>query len=118
MTLDAARGTAVRAEEYAERRLLRRGRPGANLFAETLLRLDVATGTRQWHFQAVHHGLWDYDFPAPPNLVTIQVEGPSLDVVAQVSKQGFMYVFDRVTGQPVWPIEERPVNTMTDVPGG
>ena len=92
-------------------------RPGANLFAETLLCLDAATGTRKWHFQAVHHGLWDYDFPAAPNLVTITVDGRRIDAVAQVSKQGFTYVFDRVTGQPVWPIEERPVDTTTDVPG-
>ena len=92
-------------------------RPGANLFAETLLCLDAMTGTRKWHFQAVHHGLWDYDFPAAPNLVTINVDGRRIDAVAQVSKQGFTYVFDRVTGQPVWPIEERPVDTTTDVPG-
>jgi len=92
-------------------------RPGANLFAETLLCLDAATGKRKWHFQAVHHGLWDYDFPAAPNLVTIAVDGRRIDAVAQVSKQGFTYVFDRVTGQPVWPIEERPVDTTTDVPG-
>ena len=92
-------------------------RPGANLFAETLVSLDAATGKRKWHFQAVHHGLWDYDFPAAPNLVTIAVDGRQIDAVAQVSKQGFTYVFDRVTGQPVWPIEERPVDTTTDVPG-
>ena len=92
-------------------------RPGANLFAETLLCLDAATGNRKWHFQAVHHGLWDYDFPAAPNLVTIRVGGRRIDAVAQVSKQGFTYVFDRLTGRPVWPIEERPVDTSTDVPG-
>ena len=65
----------------------------------------------------MHHGLWDYDFPAPPNLVTITVDGRRIDAVAQVSKQGFTYVFDRVTGEPVWPIDERPVDTTTDVPG-
>ena len=117
MTLDAARGllyvpTSTPSGDYYGGR-----RPGANLFAETLLCLDAATGTRRWHFQAVHHGLWDYDFPAPPNLATIEVDGRRLDAVAQVSKQGFTYVFDRVTGQPVWPIEERPVDTTTDVPG-
>src|SRR5205814_9927040 len=79
--------------------------------------LDAATRKRKWHSQAVHHGLWDYDFPAPPNLVTISVDGRKIDAVAQVSKQGFTYVFDRVTGRPVWPIEERPVDTTTDVPG-
>ena len=65
----------------------------------------------------MHHGLWDYDFTSPPNLVTITVDGKRIDAVAEVSKQGFTYVFDRVTGQPVWPIEERPVDTTTDVPG-
>ena len=92
-------------------------RLGANLFAESIVCLDARTGERQWHFQAVHHGLWDYDFTAPPNLVTIDVDGRTVDAVAEVSKQGFVYVFDRVTGEPVWPIEERPVDTTTDVPG-
>ena len=92
-------------------------RLGANLFAETLICLNARTGERQWHFQAVHHGLWDYDFTSPPNLVTITVDGQTIDAVAEVSKQGFTYVFDRVTGEPVWPIEERPVDTETDVPG-
>ena len=92
-------------------------RPGANLFADSLVCLDARTGERQWHFQAVHHGVWDYDFSAPPNLVTITVDGREIDAVAEVSKQGFTYVFDRITGEPVWPIEERPVDTDTDVPG-
>jgi quinoprotein glucose dehydrogenase len=91
-------------------------RLGANLFAESLLCLDARTGERQWHFQGVHHGLWDYDFTSPPNLVTITVDGRTIDAVAEVSKQGFTYVFDRVTGEPVWPIEERPVPAST-VPG-
>ena len=65
----------------------------------------------------MHHGVWDYDFNAAPNLVTINVDGREIDAVAEVSKQGFTYVFDRVTGEPVWPIEERPVDTDTDVPG-
>ena len=92
-------------------------RVGANLFAESLLALDARTGERQWHFQAVHHGIWDYDLTSPPNLVTINVDGREIEAVAEVSKQGFTYVFDRVTGEPVWPIEERPVDTDTDVPG-
>ena len=79
--------------------------------------LDARTGERQWHFQAVHHGVWDYDFNSAPNLVTITVDGREIDAVAEVSKQGFTYVFDRVTGEPVWPLEERPVDTVTDVPG-
>ncbi len=84
-------------------------RHGDNLFSECLVCLDVETGERVWHFQAVHHGIWDYDFPCAPNLVDINVNGKLIKAVAQVSKQGFTYVFDRVTGEPVWPIEERPV---------
>jgi quinoprotein glucose dehydrogenase len=91
-------------------------RPGNNLFGESLVCLDATTGKRVWHFQAVHHGLWDYDFPAAPNLVEITVNGRRIKAVAQVSKQGFVYVFDRVTGEPVWPIEERPV-PASNVPG-
>ena len=92
-------------------------RVGANLFAESLLALDARTGERQWHFQAIHHGVWDYDLTSPPNLVTINVDGRQIEAVAEVSKQGFTYVFDRATGEPVWPIEERPVDTDSDVPG-
>jgi quinoprotein glucose dehydrogenase len=91
-------------------------RPGDNLFAESLLCLDVETGRRIWHFQTVHHGLWDYDNPAAPNLLDITVAGRRIKAVAQVTKQGFVYTFDRVTGQPVWPIVERPV-PPSDVPG-
>ena len=92
-------------------------RVGANLFAESLVCLDARTGDRRWHFQAVHHGVWDYDLAAAPNLVTITLDERRIDAVAQVSKHGFTYVFDRVTGEPVWPIEERSVDTKTDVPG-
>jgi len=91
-------------------------RLGNNLFAESLVCLDATSGKRVWHFQAVHHGLWDYDFPAAPTLGTITVDGRRIDAVMQISKQGFVYVFDRRTGQPVWPIEERPV-PQTTVPG-
>jgi quinoprotein glucose dehydrogenase len=84
-------------------------RPGNNLFAESLVCLDATTGRRVWHFQAVHHGLWDYDFPAAPVLGDVTIDGQRRPIVAQVSKQGFLYVFDRRTGDPVWPIEERPV---------
>ena len=91
-------------------------RPGDNLFAEAIVCLDARTGERIWHFQAVHHGIWDYDFPAAPNVVDIHVDGRSIQAVAAVSKQAFTYVFDRVTGEPVWPIEERPV-APGDVPG-
>jgi quinoprotein glucose dehydrogenase len=91
-------------------------RPGDNLFAESLVCLDAETGERVWHFQAVHHGLWDYDLPCAPNLIDIEVDGRKIKAVAQASKQGFLYVFDRVTGEPVWPIEERPV-PQSRVPG-
>jgi quinoprotein glucose dehydrogenase len=91
-------------------------RPGDNLFAESLVCLDVETGRRVWHFQTVHHGLWDYDNPAAPNLLDITVNGQRVKAVAQITKQGFVYTFDRATGRPIWPIEERPV-PPSDVPG-
>jgi quinoprotein glucose dehydrogenase len=91
-------------------------RPGDNLFAESIVCLDAKTGRRVWHFQTVHHGLWDYDNPAAPNLLDITVDGRRIKALAQVTKQGFIYTFDRVTGAPVWPIEERPVPQST-VPG-
>ena len=91
-------------------------RPGDNLFSESIIAVDVETGQRVWHFQAVHHGLWDYDFPTHPNLVDITVDGRNIRALAQVSKQGFTYVFDRATGDPVWPIEERPVPQETNLP--
>ncbi len=92
-------------------------RLGDNLFSETLIAVDVETGQRVWHFQAVHHGLWDYDFATHPNLVDVTVDGRDIKAIAQVSKQGFVYAFDRVTGEPIWPIEERPVPTETNMPG-
>ena len=91
-------------------------RPGDNLFAESLVCLDARTGERVWHFQFVHHGIWDYDTPTAPALVDITVGGRRIKAVAQVTKQAFTYVFDRVTGEPVWPIEERPV-PQSNVPG-
>ncbi len=91
-------------------------RPGDNLFAESIVCLDAETGQRVWHFQAIHHGLWDYDFPTAANLLDITVDGREIQALAQTSKQAFTYVFDRVTGEPVWPIEERPV-PAGDVPG-
>ena len=91
-------------------------RPGNGLFGESLVCLDARTGERVWHFQMAHHGVWDYDLPAAPNLIDIRVNGKPVKAVAQVSKQGFVYVFDRVTGHPIWPIEERPVPQST-IPG-
>ncbi|MCH7748066.1 MAG: pyrroloquinoline quinone-dependent dehydrogenase [Acidobacteria bacterium] len=91
-------------------------RPGNNLFAESIVAVDIETGQRVWHFQAIHHGLFDWDFPTGPNLLDITVDGREIKALAQVSKQAFTYVFDRVTGEPVWPIEERPV-PQGNVPG-
>jgi quinoprotein glucose dehydrogenase len=91
-------------------------RHGDNLFADSLVCLEARTGKRVWHFQIVHHGLWDYDVPAAPNLVDITVAGKKVRAVAQVTKQGMCFVFDRATGKPVWPIEERAV-PQSKVPG-
>jgi glucose dehydrogenase len=91
-------------------------RTGANLFGDCLLALDARTGKRLWHFQMVHHDIWDYDNPAGPKLLTVRRDGKTIDVVAQAGKTGFLYVFNRVTGEPLWPIEERPV-PRSDMPG-
>jgi quinoprotein glucose dehydrogenase len=92
-------------------------RKGANLFGDCIIALDIRTGKRLWHFQTVHHDIWDLDNNSAPQLTTIQRNGRPLDVVAVASKTGYLYVFDRVTGEPVWPIEERPVPRTTEVPG-
>jgi quinoprotein glucose dehydrogenase len=91
-------------------------RPGKGLFGETLVALDLNTGKRKWHYQLVHHGIWDMDIPDAPILLDITVNGKAIKAVAQPTKQGWLYVFDRVTGQPVWPIDEKPV-AQGDVPG-
>jgi quinoprotein glucose dehydrogenase len=91
-------------------------RPGNNIFAESIVCLDAATGIRKWHYQLIHHGLWDYDLPAAPILVTLSIDGRKVDVAVQLTKQGFAFVFERTIGQPVWPIEERPV-PASDVDG-
>jgi quinoprotein glucose dehydrogenase len=91
-------------------------RLGDGLYGESLVCLDAATGKKVWHYQLVHHGLWDYDPPAAPNLIDITIGGKPIKAVSQTTKQAFVYVFDRVTGQPVWPIEEQPVPAST-VPG-
>lgn len=88
-------------------------RKGDNLYANSLLALDAATGKLLWHFQGVHHDIWDRDFPAPPVLVTLRHGGRKIDAVAQTSKQGFVFVFDRVTGKPLFPIKERPFAAST-----
>ncbi len=91
-------------------------RPGKNLFGNCVVALHAATGKLAWYYQTIHHDLWDYDLPAPPNLVTLIRDGKKIDAVAQVSKIGFLYVFNRDTGEPLFPIEERNV-PASDVPG-
>ena len=91
-------------------------RPGTGLFGESLVAVDLQTGKRKWHYQLVHHGIWDMDIPCAPILADITINGRTVKAVAQPTKQGVLYVFDRVTGQPIWPIEERPV-PQGDVPG-
>jgi quinoprotein glucose dehydrogenase len=91
-------------------------RPGDNLFGESLVCVDLKTGKRKWHFQIVHHPIWDYDLSSAPILADIDVDGKAIKAVALPTKEAFLYVFDRVTGQPVWPIVEKPV-PQSDVPG-
>ena len=91
-------------------------RPGNGLFGESLVAVDLKTGQRKWHFQLVHHGIWDMDIPCAPILADITVDGRPIKAVAQPTKQGWLYVFDRTNGKPVWPIDERPV-AKGDVPG-
>ena len=91
-------------------------RPGAGLFGESLVALDIKTGKRKWHYQLVHHGIWDNDIPCAPILADITVNGQKIKAIAQPTKQNWLYVFDRTNGHPVWPIEERPV-AKGDVPG-
>ena len=116
MTLDEARGLLYLPVSTPSNDFYGGRRPGANLYAESIVCLEAGTGRRKWHFQIVHHGVWDYDLASPPNLVTINVGGRRIDAVAQLTKQGLAFVFDRVTGEPVWPIEERPV-PASEVPG-
>ncbi len=91
-------------------------RKGANLFGNSLVALDAATGQRRWHFQTIHHDVWDYDLPAQPSLITVTREGKRVPAVAQITKTGFVFLFDRVTGKPLFEIAERPV-AASEVPG-
>jgi quinoprotein glucose dehydrogenase len=116
MTLDAQRGLLYLPVSTPSNDFYGGARPGQNLFGESLVCLDAATGKRKWHFQTVHHGLWDYDLPGPPVLATIHVGGRTIEAVVQLTKTGWAFVFDRVTGKPVWPIDERKV-PASDVPG-
>jgi quinoprotein glucose dehydrogenase len=115
-SVDEKRGIVYLPTASAKYELYGGDRKGDNLFADCLLALDARTGKYLWHYQTVHHDVWDYDPNAAPQLVTVKHNGQTVDAVALASKNGFLYVFDRVTGKPLWPIEERPV-PQTDVPG-
>ena len=116
MSLDAGRGLLFLPVSTPTNDWYGGDRKGDNLFAESVVALNAQTGARVWHYQIVHHGLWDYDLPAPPVLATITWNGKPRDVVAVPSKTAWIYVFDRETGAPIWPIVERPV-PKSDVPG-
>lgn len=108
LTVDEERGIAFVPTGSASYDFYGANRKGANLYANCLLALDANTGEKLWHFQAVHHDLWDRDFPAPPTLVTVEKDGQSIDAVAQITKSGHVYVFNRDTGESLFPIEEKP----------
>jgi quinoprotein glucose dehydrogenase len=116
MSADEERGIAYIPFGTATADFYGGNRPGDNLFGNSVVALDAKTGKKLWHFQTVHHDLWDYDLPTAPKLLTVQHNGRAVDVVAQPTKQGFLFVLDRVTGAPLWPVEERKV-PQSDVPG-
>ena len=116
MSADANRGLVYLPVEAATSDIYGGHRHGDNLFSSSLVCLDAATGERIWHYQIIHHDIWDWDNPTAPILVDIDVDGQAIPAVVQVTKQSFAYVFNRVTGEPVWPIEEKPV-PQTQVPG-
>jgi quinoprotein glucose dehydrogenase len=116
MSVDEARGLVFLPVSTPSNDFYGGARKGDNLFAESVVCLDARTGERRWHFQIAHHGVWDYDLPTAPVLATVRTDAGARDVVVQLTKQGFAFVFDRVTGEPIWPIEERPV-PQSDVPG-
>lgn len=116
MSIDMGRGMVFIALGSPSYDFYGADRKGENLYGNSVLALDAATGQYKWHFQTVHHDVWDYDLPAPPNLVTIQQDGKDIDAVAQITKHGFVFVLDRDTGKPIYPVEERPV-PKSNLPG-
>jgi len=116
MSADASRGLVYLPVEAATSDIYGGHRHGDNLFSSSLVCLNAATGERVWHFQIIHHDIWDWDNPTAPILVDIEVDGRAIPAVVQVTKQSFAYVFNRLTGEPVWPIEEKQV-PQTQVPG-
>jgi quinoprotein glucose dehydrogenase len=116
ITADPARGLVFLPVSSAAPDFIGVDRRGANLFSDSVVALDTATGAYRWHFQTVHHDLWDYDLPAPPILVRVRRDGREIDAVAQVTKTGFVFILDRESGAPLFPVEERPV-PKSDIPG-
>ena len=116
-TMDEERGILFAPTGSASSDFYGAKRKGQNLFANSLLAIDAATGKRIWHFQFIHHDVWDRDLPTAPALVTITKDGKKIDAVAQTTKTGMVYIFDRTNGAPVYPIDEVPVDTVTETPG-
>jgi quinoprotein glucose dehydrogenase len=116
-SIDAQRGIVYVPTASPKYNFYGGNRKGADLYGDCLIALDARTGKRLWHFQTIHHDIWDLDNDSAPQLATIHHNGRLIDIVAQASKTGYLYVFNRVTGEPIWPIEERPVPQRTDVPG-
>ena len=116
ISVDLELGLAYLPVEAATGDYFGANRPGNNLFAESLVAVDLRTGERRWHYQLVHHGIWDHDIPCAPILLDLTIDGETVKAVAQPTKQVFLYVFNRETGEPIWPIEEQPV-PAGDVPG-
>jgi quinoprotein glucose dehydrogenase len=116
ISVDAELGLAYLPVELPTHDYYGGARPGNNLFAESIVAVDIRTGQRRWHYQLVHHGMWDMDIPCAPILADITVNGRVIKAVAQPTKQAFLYVFNRETGEPIWPIDERPV-AKGDTPG-
>ncbi len=116
MTIDEELGYVYLPVEMPTGDLYGGHRPGDNLYGDSIVAIEIATGDRVWHFQTVHHDVWDFDLPCAPVLVDITVDGRAIKALAQPTKQGFLFVLDRANGEPVWPIEERPV-PQSDVPG-
>jgi glucose dehydrogenase len=117
MSVDVGRGIVYVPTGSGKYNFFGGHRRGDNLFSDSLLALDARTGTRLWHFQTVHHDIWDLDNNSAPQLTTITHDGRKVDIVATAGKTGYLYVFDRVSGAPIWPIEERPVPRTSTVPG-
>ncbi len=116
-SVDTERGIVFLPVASAKYNFFGADRQGANLFSNSLVAVNARTGERLWHFQLVHHDIWDYDPATAPKLLTVERDGERIDIVAQATKQGFLFAFNRVTGEPLWPIEERPVPQATEMPG-